>query len=895
KPHEEFIYEILKKAPAGIKPDLNTSFTYLPESDNEKENIKKARTALHDIVPYVLVFNDNLKGVTIIHKDGRKNEYTKGDTENNQGVWQTVIHFNSDPKKIFTLRSDDGKTIIALPLSSASEGNAPPANLSRIFIHFPLIGTEKWGTNFIIHSKKFAPAEKRDGIYVRSNNPSRKEKEESNTGVVEEATQLIFQYLDKFSSEISNPISFAPVYFKSEGNKEASADIYYKDLKSQWVSEMIKLPLVDTASGRISPADAVFLSSELLYDENTFEAIHNLTGTFYKDRLPQRNICQEWTEIVSTWEQLTIISYKELCEEIASEGKLNSFDKQYLQKFYAYIKGQNRIELFSDHSLLPNTKGNFHNRGQLKNATELPGELLDIAYDLLEQESRSFIHPDFLLEFDFELFDKKLFYERLKILNSEYNDNGKIFTEDIRNSYIRFCSIFASDQVEGTRRSLMPLICDFYDLEHREQFLPNPEDDKIEFDEVPLRGLVKNVLLDISKRPNEDPEFINNNKDHLVSILTTVFEQKALRDFVANLKVYPNQLGDFCMLDELAVECPTFKEYPESDKIKGLYEEVVGTNIRSKLLHDDFVKLLNSEDRIYKGSAIGSEIETVLSNDNIEEDISKKKYKKNIISLLSGNKELENIFPVINSKKAEFMLAEITEGGIKDDVFSFLNLRPDQIKRIGQVIGNGGIDTLIRKAEAEILSKEKQKTTRLLSQQIGLHIERLVKNNLGINLQINYRDSVNETEVTVEGVQNGQDIIIRHNNEDCYFIEVKTRWSNDRSVYMSKNQLKRACEEKSRYALCAIDLSEYGESIEDKLKIKGLNEITNKVRFLTDIGEHIEPLVKECYKNEEIVKAVKLDISRGIVPQVLINEGSLLSDFINDFRNNLQEILNLNK
>ncbi|MFA0963562.1 sacsin N-terminal ATP-binding-like domain-containing protein [Roseivirga sp. BDSF3-8] len=893
KEQEENVYKILRDEPLQQEPSQQTSFTYIAESDYEKENIAKAQSSLEEVIPYVLVFNNKLKKVRIIYDTGAQRQYIKNLPEDIEGVWHTKIQMDSDTNtSVFTLKSEDEQTVVALPLSSLQEATPPSDNLSRLFIHFPLIGTQNWGSNFIIHSKRFAPAERRDGIYVRSNNPSRKEKEESNTKVIEEATQLIFQYLDRYSPEICNPIYFAPVHFEI-GDDESPADKYYQTLKAQWVSKMVSLPLVETNcdSGRICPNQAVFLSSELITeDDETFDALYKLACEFYKDRLPVKSVCKEWTSTVCNWDdKVDFISFEGLCDRIASIGNLDAFDKAGLQAFYSYIKEQKRIELFSSYKLLPNTKGNFHNKEQLKNATRLPGELLDISYGLIEEESRSFIHPDFVLGFDFESFDKKSYYEKLKLLNSKYNDVGEIFPENIRNSYIRFCSIYANDQVEGTRRRLMPLICDFYDIEHREQFMPNPDDDKIEFDEVPLRGLIKNVLLDISKRPDEDSEFLNNYKDQLLFILITVFEQKALRDSVANLKVYPNQLGDFCILDELEVECPTFKGYADSEDIKDLYEEVVGTNIRSKLLHDDFVTLLNSEDRIYKGSTIGGEIEAELSDEKIEADSSKKKYKKNIISLLSGNKELENIFPVINSKKAEFMLSEITEGGIKDDVFSFLNLRHDQIKGLGKLIAKGGIDTLINKAETEILIKERQDYTLRMSQKIGLHIEKLIKESLEVDLQVDYVCPERLADVEVDGVQNGQDIIIKIDAKNFYFIEVKTRWSTNDSVRMSKNQLRQAYDEKDRYALCAINLGGNDKTIEEKLKIESLNEIMGKIRVLTNIGERVSSILEKAYEIKDSNKEFSVEISRGTVPQKLIDEGYSLPDFIDKLKEGLEK------
>ena len=56
---------------------------------------------------------------------------------------------------------------IAIPVKKLSDGLEvliPNASTPRIFKDFPLIGTEYWGSNFIVNSKKFQPTESRDGL-----------------------------------------------------------------------------------------------------------------------------------------------------------------------------------------------------------------------------------------------------------------------------------------------------------------------------------------------------------------------------------------------------------------------------------------------------------------------------------------------------------------------------------------------------------------------------------------------------------------------------------------------------------------------------------------------------------------------------------------------------------
>ena len=67
--------------------------------------------------------------------------------------------------------------------------------------------------------------------------------------------------------------------------------------------------------------------------------------------------------------------------------------------------------------------------------------------------------------------------------------------------------------------------------------------------------------------------------------------------------------------------------------------------------------------------------------------------------------------------------------------------------------------------------------------------------------------------VSVIDDQGGQDLKVLVNDKVIYYIEVKSRWETDRSVLMSTLQHKTSYREKEHYALCAVDMSHFDQSL----------------------------------------------------------------------------------
>lgn len=134
---------------------------------------------------------------------------------------------------------------------------------------------------------------------------------------------------------------------------------------------------------------------------------------------------------------------------------------------------------------------------------------------------------------------------------------------------------------------------------------------------------------------------------------------------------------------------------------------------------------------------------------------------------------------------------------------------------------------------------------------IGKRIEGMIRaevtEKLGNKLEVTTAESSNER-LTVDDIQNGQDIVISYNGQDIYYIEVKSKRNFLSPAYMSKNQIRMACQHPDKYALCCVDLSNaHCVDIDNPT----IDELIPHTRFNNEIGSLLSPLVTPVLKADE--------------------------------------------
>lgn len=881
------VYDILKNESSVEHPGGKTTFTYLPESPKEFEYIKKSINDLDDYIPLVFTINDRLKKVTIIDENGLSTNYvfqSKKTVENNNGInlFQTVINKNEEELHVYSIVETEDEIEVILPINKEKKVFKFGENIARLFLYYPLIGSNNFGINFIVNCKNFLPTEPRDGVHLNSDKDQVQDQEAKNKEVISKSTQLIFDFLNSNVLEVPNPLLYTNVTFKTESDNQLLNE-YFEELQIQWNEQLEKLPFVNTLEGYKTINEVIYFSEDFLTgDAETFSCFYELISKFYHV-IPLENEVIMWSENAINWNSNSIdfIGHTDLLQKI-SECSLQDFDKDILKKYYQHLIDIEYTHVFNDYSLIPNIVGEFHKQGYFLKTENLNQEIIDLGKILVPEKVKQFIDNDFTFHFTISPFNQRQFSDEVKneldkkdfkdiiyigenLLIENYHTDMMDVKENIDADYFKailnFCKLSYNIEANNKPIQLIKLIAKYYGLEENLIILPIVD----EKERVELRS-VRKVLFQIffnlvSAHTNE---WVKENTAFIYDIHKT-YDDSSKEVFKLG-HIYPNQLFELRLSECLRRDNGVLED------IKKIFKEIIGEDINEKLSLPDFNIFLPQEQTI-NNRYLTTIIEDKIFNGivfNIEEHPNSPTILKIIPKL--NDKDYQSLFPQLNDRKASIMISVVTNEDKKEDIFAIVTLEDDKLKSIGKLISNPNFETILNQAISLVEDETQGKANFQFKHKIGTHIETVLRH----HLQSIYEPEEITYEVKEE--QDGQDIVIKIKNEITYYIEVKSRWDKKTSIKMSKNQTLRAYKSFEIYSLCSVDMTNYFE--DDRYEIQDIDKIVQFITFMPTIGKAVEHLAEVLEQTNE-KEQIHLDGDyRTLVPQHIIEDnGITLTDF----------------
>ena len=227
-----------------------------------------------------------------------------------------------------------------------------------------------------------------------------------------------------------------------------------------------------------------------------------------------------------------------------------------------------------------------------------------------------------------------------------------------------------------------------------------------------------------------------------------------------------------------------------------------------------------------------------------------------IIDLL--DKDAENgywhkWFDNINSNKPNIFLNRL-KGNERAHTYKFMKASPEKKEKVAELVDDPDFEIIINKAREYMQNERDRQLTFNHMLYIGKAIEDKLREKLKDELlQFEYRQK-DET-MEINDIQNGQDIVVRYNDNIIYYIEVKSKWNFDQPAHMSTNQMRQAVLNPDCYALCCVDLTQYSANIADMIDV---DTIINNTYVHMDIGyilgHFIETIVKDQSDEEYHIK-----------------------------------------
>lgn len=761
---------------------------------------------------------------------------------------------------------------VILPINGNKIASPLKDDIARLFLFFPLIGSEHWGFNFIIHSSNFDPTEPRDGIHLKSHNEQVRDSESTNRKIIQGASEMVFEFVKKFSHLIYSPISLARINFKANSEKLLLNE-YFKELKVQWVNKFQNFPLVETEKKkeRANPSEVYFFHNDLLQNDDSFDSIFNLIYKFWQN-IPKKELITEWTKIIDEWstgfteplESIKLITIKDLVVKIQESENLSAFaDQADLQIFYSYLLNQEKGNFFNDYKLLPNIKGEFRKLADLNSSIDLPDVLIAIADTILPDIPKRLVHDDFKFKIEFTPYTRKNYTTEIndqitKIL-SQATTSNLLNDPSILPMLLDYCKIAPSTESSSVPSKMIKLICAYYG--HRDALIPIPE---IKDDSLDVRSTQKRILrLFLNDISRKDSKWVTDNISFLEDVISTGATYYDYEDLFQTLSVFPNQLNELIEQRHLSID----DDIPE--EIKDLYDRVLNPDypIRSNLIHDNFKGYLK-DGKKRTVLSLTQRIENIFFEEHQNISINNHPFKKEILTIIEKLKASDdvyaNYFRLIYSRRSEILVG-LADG---DDTFSILSLESEKIKKLAKLGQNPNLEKIIKLGEEALLNEKQENANFQHKKAIGTHLEKILREKLS---------NIFAEEIELKSKQDGQDIVVTVKGEIVYFIEVKSRWNVNSSIKMSKNQTIQADKQKDNYALCSIDMTKYEGT--DRYDIQDIDKIRHCIKFNQRIGYEVSHLIEVLSQTNEI-DSVHLDGEyRTLIPMKIIDRGTSLKNF----------------
>lgn len=689
-------------------------------------------------------------------------------------------------RKIYYLESADGEDLAILPLETPYKTKSL-SGIAKLFVYFPLLGTENFGMDAIFHSKRFIPVEERDGLHLPVSNANVRAKYEQNIQVLDSLTEMVHQYYREHTGAITGWVNISGLSFDCEHHKEDVTKDYFRTFKKKWSDFFLRLPMVNSGDGKISinGSNIRFFSQEIISDisdekigDGYFTAIYD--AAVLTSQLVPRNEILAWSQVVSSWDELhpSLIGVEEIAHKL---GECENVSKSILYAFDSYLSQKGLSSLFDTNALIPNRDGIKKKKAQLHDASAIPEWLGCIAKELVPDKIDSFADDMFIGLAGMNAFTRNdlrdAITSRLRTLRQDWLEKGNVYESSVVETLLKLSFIFPSETASKIRKNTIKIIEGHLGVTPNVHILAPLDSNERDIAELPFKHLVECMLLEISQ---QDKEWVTNNSDYIVSLHSslsgwTEYYNRSNHDGLCiKYGAFPNRNGYPSLVRDLekGIDIP--------NELLTLYQEVMGKDLNDRMIDDRFEAFCDFVELSAKD--VAGEIEKRLEENGFHDSAI-----LDIINNTDKDECWERWSPHITAQKAELFLNHVRED-CKESVFKLMKINdPQKLGQLAELADEIDFDEIINKGRAAMISQRNQEADFNFKYDFGKYVEQMIQQQLS--------DSISTNGVTVKVEQYGSDLSICKNGIPAYYIEVKSRWGTDQSVMMSPLQMRQSVEE----------------------------------------------------------------------------------------------------
>jgi hypothetical protein len=599
--------------------DFNTIFRY--ELDEKCKKI--AQIGLNDLevsLPYTLLFINRIKHVKV----SINNDETISDKKEPYNLTSDIkiIEFdktqNGKVKKLYFAYLSKGLTSIAIQIDKIDEQIfiKPFDKITpKLFLDFPLIGTEDFNFPVVINNPFLEPTEPRDGVFLTNETD---EHIINNKSVIQDATSLYFILLEYAANS-----NWQNLYFLAITNLPKEKDWIAKDWYKSQVQKVLRAKLLKTEMVYTDNPQQpkITLENALLpYHVSKVKIfkVWEFASALWSERLPKKEHIEFWYEIIDkSWEKDLHYDLKKLVSDIASLSNVSQVASRthqneeealdWLNQVIEFIVAEDQ-KLLTDFAIIPNQYNAFLKKEELYTDKNVPKELKNVLKILQEDWRSNLKHRKIKA---CELAKSKGINDIVVRINQIIKEGRNPY---IKNAVLELISCFPDDsRLPKIRHEVWKFAKDFYQNIPEKQGLEGwiftvwEECDK---------WLVRTLLYEISQRGNILNLTKYLNQDSLKWLHNfVIFTVNLNKDFEAYFNEYailPNQKGNFTKKKELYVD----EQIDEN--LKDILEDL-GYDYKSELLATEIVLDLEGKTRTSKDIAkeIIDRVQEILNTEGI--------------------------------------------------------------------------------------------------------------------------------------------------------------------------------------------------------------------------------------------------------------------------------------
>ena len=412
---EAFKNSVKESRPESLPGSFTTQFVYPIKNPEAERAVTEGIETLKQCAPYVVISNPQFSRINIDFPDEKMYFEAKRPELNPSSIQQITVtedtNGNSKDRQYLQTR-DDQNTSVTVPLES-KDGSLvcqPVEKIPRLFLGFPLVGTEAFSFPAVINSFKFTPTENRNGVYLGKNDDP---ENNTNQAVIEEACTLFTRLLQHAALAGWHHGHRWVEIPTVQGNDWIDAEWLKNCVKNKLMTAIYETPVVLNETGNaISMREAVLPVAE---SNEGVEALWDLLEIWkeYPEKLPRRVEATGWCKTIKNWanilgEETTLFQAAINGNQLASRmvektknsegwGSLEDLQKmlradvsglEWLNQLYGFLRNNEFSHVIGAFHFIPDQEGWFHPLSRLYRDQGIDNELKEIA-ELLEWRIRT--------------------------------------------------------------------------------------------------------------------------------------------------------------------------------------------------------------------------------------------------------------------------------------------------------------------------------------------------------------------------------------------------------------------------------------------------------------------------------------------------------------------------